>query len=220
MRLALAAIAAVLPPRAKRLVYRWCFGWDIHPTARIGCSLILVDHAFIGAGVRISHFNVFKGMEHLRLEEGVAVGAFNWVSGPPRASGAFPRSPDRSPSLHMGRDAAMSGRHIIDCTDKVTFEPLSILGGLRSQILTHAADIHRNELVTKPVVIGEASLVFSGCILLAGCRVPPRSVVAAGAVVDRDLGDELQVYGGVPARALKPLDPGNAYVNREKGLIS
>ncbi len=220
MRLVLAAIAVALPQRAKHLLYRWYFKWDVHPTARIGASLLLVDRATISEGVNVSHFNVIKGLEQLTLEQGAALGAFNWISGPSRASGAFPRSPERSPSLHMGPEAAIAMRHVIDCTDKVTFEPLSILGGMRSQILTHAADIHRNELVTEPVVIGEASLVFSGCILLAGCRVPPRSVVAAGAVVDRDLGEELQVYGGVPARALKPLDPGNAYVNREKGLIS
>lgn len=219
MRSALAALAAVLPQRLKHLLYRWYFKWDIDPTARLGCSFILVDHAVIGADVRVSHLNLFKGMELLQLDRGVTIGAFNWVSGPSRASGVFPLWPDRYPSLIMGEEAALAMRHVIDCSDRVTFEPLSILGGNRSQILTHGVDLERNTHLVAPVCIGRSSLVFAGCILLAGSRVPPRSLVAAGAVVNRDLGGELQLYGGVPARALKPIDPDNAYITRVKGWI-
>lgn len=220
MRTALAALAAVMPQRLKHLVYRWYFKWDVHPTARIGCSLVLVDHAVIGPNVQVSHFNVFRGMELLQLDRSVTIGAFNWVSGPTKASGSFPGSPDRSPSLVMGEESAIAMRHIVDCSDRVTFEPLTILGGNRSQILTHGVDFEHNTHLIAPVVIGRSSLVFGGCILLAGSRVPPRSLVAAGAVVNRDLGEELQLYGGVPARPLKAISPDNAFITREKGLIS
>lgn len=89
MRTVLAAVATVLPQRPKHLLYRWYLKWDIDPTARIGCTFILVDRAVIGADVRVSHLNLFKGMELLQLDRGVTIGAFNWVSGPSRASAAF-----------------------------------------------------------------------------------------------------------------------------------
>jgi acetyltransferase-like isoleucine patch superfamily enzyme len=47
--------------------------------------------------------------------------------------------------------------------------------------------------------------VMSGCMLLAGTRVPARSVVAAGSVVDTRLTDELTLYRGNPAVAVREL---------------
>lgn len=120
----------------------------------------------------------------------------------------------------MGNEAALAMRHVIDCSDRVTFEPLSILGGNRSQIFTHGVDLERNTHLVAPVCIGRSSLVFAGYILLAGSRVPPRSLVAAGAVVNRDLGGEFQLYGGVPARPLKAISPDNAYNSRGKGWVT
>lgn len=220
MRTALAVVAVVLPQRLKHLVYRWGLGWKIDPSARLGASLILVDHAVIGANVHISHLNVIKGMELLRLDRDVVIGAFNWVSGAAKTSGKFPHSPDRSPSLIMGEGAAIVNRHVVDCSDRVTFEALATLSGNRSQILSHAIDLERNVQATMPVVVGRSAFVGTGCILLAGCRVPPRSVVAAGAVVHRDLRDEFRLYGGVPAKAIKELDVDNAHLNRTKGYVT
>lgn len=216
----LAVVAVVLPQRLKHLVYRWGLGWEIDPTARIGASLIMVDHAVIGPDVTMSHLNVFKGLELLQLDRSVAIGAFNWVSGPAQGSGAFPHSPDRSPSLVMGEGAGLVTRHVLDCSDRITFEPFSTMGGNRSQVLSHAIDLDRNVQTTSPVVIGRSSLVLTGCILLAGSRVPPRCVVASGAVVHRDLGEELHLYGGVPARPIKEIAPDNAYLNRTKGYVT
>lgn len=220
MKTLLAILAVILPQRLKHLVYRWGLGWEIDPTARIGASLILVDHAVIGANVQMSHLNVFKGMELLGLDRDVAIGAFNWVSGPSKSSGEFPHSPDRSPSLLMGEGAAIVTRHVVDCSDRVTFEPFSTLAGNRSQILSHGIDTERNVQTTNPVLIGRASLVSTGCILLAGSRVPPRCVVASGAVVHRDLGEELHLYGGVPARPIKEIAPDNAHISRRKGWVT
>lgn len=219
MRFLLAGLAALLPQRLKHLVYRKALGWDVHPTARIGCSFIYVDHAVIEAGVHMSHFNVIKNLEGLHLERDVAIGAFNWVSALPRGSSAFPHAPDRTPRLHMGPESAMTMRHVVDCSDQVTFEAMASLAGLRSQILTHSIDIHRNRQVTEPVVIGARSIVFANCTLLIGCRIPSRCVVAAGSTVNSGLVVELQVYGGSPARAVKALAADNAYISREKGFV-
>ena len=63
----------------------------------------------------------------------------------------------------------------------------------------------RDKYAAGPVVLGEYAVVMSGCMLLAGTRVPARSVVAAGSVVDTRLTDELTLYRGNPAVAVREL---------------
>lgn len=49
----------------------------------------------------------------------------------------------------------------------------------------------------------------------AGGGFPSRSVVAAGAVVTGELPEELHLYGGVPARAIKVLPPDHRFFTRK-----
>ena len=57
----------------------------------------------------------------------------------------------------------------------------------------------RDKYVTGPVVLGAYAGVMSGCMLLAGTRVPARSIVSAGSVVTTKLTQELTLYRGNPA---------------------
>lgn len=219
MRLLLAIVAAVLPQTLKRFVYNRLLGWSVHPTARIGVCLIVVDRLVIEEGVVISHFNVIKGCELVRLEAGCGIGAFNWVSAAPKASGWFQNSPERRPEFLMGRCAALTQRHVVDCSDTVRIGHFSLLAGMRSQVLTHAIDIDRAVQATQPVHVGDYCLVSTGCTLLAGSRVPDRSLVAAGSVITPGLEEQGLLYGGVPARALKALDPNAAWFARLHGQV-
>lgn len=219
MRLLLAMVSAVLPQTLKRLVYNRLFGWSVHPSARIGVCLILVDRLVVEKDVVVSHFNVIKGCELVRLEAGAGIGAFNWVSAAPRASSWFRHSPQRRPEFLMGQQSALTQRHVVDCSDTVEIGHFSVIGGMRSQVLTHAIDFDCAEQRTAPVHVGAHCLVSTGCILLAGSRVPDRSLVAAGAVITPGLEEQGVLYGGVPARALKVLDPDAAWFGRRCGQV-
>jgi acetyltransferase-like isoleucine patch superfamily enzyme len=59
-----------------------------------------------------------------------------------------------------------------------------------------------------PVRIHPNVYVGTGAILLAGITIGPNAVIAAGAVVRKDVPPG-SVVGGVPARVLKPLPPGS-----------
>jgi acetyltransferase-like isoleucine patch superfamily enzyme len=61
-------------------------------------------------------------------------------------------------------------------------------------------------LTVAPVEIGDGAFLGEGCVILKGVRVGKRAVVAANAVVTRDVPD-FAVVAGVPARVVKSLLP-------------
>ncbi|MCA9970946.1 MAG: acyltransferase [Anaerolineales bacterium] len=72
---------------------------------------------------------------------------------------------------------------------------------------THAigpADYRSGQLTPKPVVIGDGCWIGARATILPGVTIGPGSVVAAGAVVTKDVPPNTLV-GGVPARVLRPL---------------
>lgn len=209
MRLVLAICMLVLPSRLKATLGRTLLGWEIHPTAYLGRSIILVDRLSMGPGSSIGPLNVIKDLEELRLAEGASIATRNWVVGIPRSSDpaadAFPKSPHRRPSLVMGRHAMITVAHEIDCSDRVEIGDYSSLAGFRCTILTHSLNLVRDRFVTGPVEIGPHAAVMSGSTLLSGTRVPARSIVSAGSVINTPLTEELTFYGGSPAEPVRNL---------------
>src|SRR5919106_1468176 len=116
MRRLLALLMVVLPSALRRRLGRAVFGWDIHPTAYIGPSLILVSKLTMGPGSSIGPLNVLRGLEELRLEEGAKIAERNWVSGFPLGFQAFEHSANRHPALILGRYAEITVGHKIDCS--------------------------------------------------------------------------------------------------------
>lgn len=219
LRWMLALMAAVAPQRLKHIVYRRIFGWNIHPTARFGFSLIAVDYLSAAEDVVVSHLNVIKGCDEVLLGARAGIGPMNWITSPPRSMGLFPGSPQRRPRFVLEDDAAITTRHALYCADEVVIESYAILGGLRSQIVTHGPDYMTGCQRTAPIRIGHHSIVATNCTLLAGSSVPPRCIVAGGATVPGPLDEELTLYGGTPARKLKNLPEEAGLFTRERGYF-
>lgn len=209
MRLLLAVWMVVLPNGLKVRLGRWLLGWDVHPTAYIGRSVILVEHLAMGPGASIGPLNVIRDLEELRLGEGASIASRNWITGFPRAadraSDAFPHSPNRRPSLILGRHAMITVAHDIDCSDRVEIGDYSSLAGFRCTVLTHSLNLVRDRFVTGPVEIGAHAAVMSGSTLLSGTRVPARCIVSADSVVNTQLTHELTFYSGNPAAPVRTL---------------
>lgn len=64
----------------------------------------------------------------------------------------------------------------------------------------------RTNLMPAPIHIEEDVWIGSGSVVLPGVRIGRGSVVAAGAVVTKDV-PPMTVVGGVPARFIKSVDP-------------
>jgi acetyltransferase-like isoleucine patch superfamily enzyme len=218
LRLVLAICMLVLPSRWKGYLGRRLLGWDVHPTAYIGRSVILVGHLSLGPGASIGPLNVIRDLEELRLAEGASIGSRNWVTGFPRSSDpaadAFPQSPNRRPSLIMGKRAMVTVAHEIDCADRVEIGDYSSLAGFRCTILTHSLNLVRDRFVTGAVEIGAHSAVMSGSTLLSGTKVPARSIVSAHSVVNTPLTEELTFYSGNPAEAVRALPASLGFFHR------
>ena len=212
MRLAFAYVFAFLPMPLKRLVARWVYRWDIHPTAYIGPSVLTVRHLSMGAGASIGGRNTITNVNEVRLGEGATIGSGNMVKG----WWDHPTQPlaDRNPSLLLGDHAQIASYHYIDCVDTLELGRYAVIAGFRSTVLTHSIDLVRDKYVVGPIVLGEYAVVMSGCMLLAGTRVPPRSIVSAGSVVDTKLSGELTLYRGNPAVAVRELSERLGYFQR------
>jgi acetyltransferase-like isoleucine patch superfamily enzyme len=212
MRLAFAYVFAFLPMSLKRLVARWVYGWDIHPTAYIGPSVLTVRHVSMGAGASIAGRNTITNINELRLGDGAIIGSGNMIKG----WWGHPTEPlsGRDPSLRLGDYAQIASYHYIDCVDSLELGAHAAIAGFRSTVLTHTRDPVRDKYVRGPVVLGDYAGVMSGCMLLAGTRVPPRSIVAAGSVVDTKLSAELTLYRGNPAVAVRELPERLGYFQR------
>jgi acetyltransferase-like isoleucine patch superfamily enzyme len=91
----------------------------------------------------------------------------------------------------IGRNVLMGGRVYITDHDHSYDEPQ-----------LSAAESPR--LKVAPVEIGDGAFLGEGCVILKGVRIGRRAVVAANAVVTRDVPD-FAVVGGVPARVLKSM---------------
>lgn len=83
-----------------------------------------------------------------------------------------------------------------------------VLIGPRVNLVTenHPFDpSNRKALVVKPVVIKKNAWLGAGVTVLPGVTVGENSIVAAGAVVSKDVPDNV-VVGGVPAKFIKSID--------------
>jgi acetyltransferase-like isoleucine patch superfamily enzyme len=203
MRLAFAYVFAVVPMALKRIIARYVYKWDIAPTAYIGPSVLTVRHVSMGPGARIGGRNVITNLDRLSLDEGASIGSGNMIKGwwdhPTQTL------PGRDPSVTLAEYAQIASYHYIDCVDSLSLGRHSAIAGFRSTVLTHTIDLMRDQYTAGSVVLGEHAVAMSGCMLLAGTRIPARSVVAAGSVVTTKLTEEQTFYRGNPAEAVRPL---------------
>ena len=107
---------------------------------------------------------------------------------------------------HVGKDVFLDLREAIEIEDRVTIS-------MRVTILTHLdvghSPLGADSLAPReaPVRIRRGAYLGAGCTLLHGVTVGECAVVAAGAVVVRDV-PAYTVVAGVPARVVKTLDHG------------
>lgn len=220
MRRVLSVFLLVIPWRLRRLLLVALFGYKIHPTARIGFSIICPERLEMGPGARIGSFTVCKGLSLVEMGESSYVGNLNWITGfPANDQTFFSADQGRRPELIVGTHAAITARHYIDCTNSVRIGRYATLAGCRSQILTHSIDLYNCRQSSKPISIGEYCFVGTGTILLAGSSLPDYSVLGAGSILNKAHTEAYLLYAGNPARAVKSLPQDMAYFRRSTGFV-
>lgn len=216
----LALVLVVFPWPVRRWLLVKLLGYEIHPTATIGWSWICPDHLEMGARARIGNLTVCKGLSLLKMGEQSRLGNLNWISGFPVGNNAFfGDEPDRRAELVIGEHAAITHRHLLDCTNSLRIGRFTIFAGVRSQALTHSIDLQRCRQASRPITIGEYCFVGTGCVLLGGSCLPDYSVLGASSLLNKAYTEPHCLYAGNPARLVKTLPQGMLYFHRTTGFV-
>jgi len=210
-----------LPWPIRRTILARVANCHVGKGAWIGYSLVLAEETCMGDGSRIGHLNVIKGVSRLALGEGSIIGNWNWVSGYPKMkTGPFSSESERRPELILGRHAALTNSHRVDCTNSVTIGEFTTVAGWGTQILTHSIDITTSRQVSAPVAIGRYCFIGTRSILLKGSSLPDYSVLGAGAVLTTRFDESYVLYAGSPAKRVRVINENSEYFCRSVGVVN
>ena len=197
------------------------FRYRIHPTARIGFSIILANNLQMEEQSRIHHFTLCKRIEYLFLGEDSGIASWNLITGFSDINKVFSNTNKRRCELILGKHSGITNRHLIDCNGGVYIDDFTTVAGYKTQILTHSIDIYKNCQDIKPVYIGKYCFIGTQCILLPGCRLPDYSVLGAGSMLNKSYIEPYTIYAGNPAKIVKTIDKENTqYFHRLKHRVS
>ena len=233
MRNFLLLISLLLPWKIRRAFLEQQFGFQIHPTARIGIAWILPSRLIMEENTAIGHLTVAKNLDLVHLKAHATIGRGNWITGFPlgqrqsgrRLAGAssdsrhFSTETDRRPELVMSEHSAITNRHLLDCTNAITIGAFTTVAGFQSQFISHTINIKENRQTSRPISIGDYCFVGSNNVLLGGAALPNYCVLGAKSLLNKAYTQTHRLYGGVPARELSVLSPDCGYFNRRQGFV-
>lgn len=211
----LKALIIFIPWKLRRLILNKFFHYDIDPSAYIGFSYIYPDKLIMKKKSRIGHLNIAIHLHRIIMDEEASISQRNWITGfPIKGKGFFEEFPQRIPQLLMGKDAAITKKHLIDCTDTVSIGEYTSIGGYNTQVLTHSTSLEYNRQSCAPIVIGHHCFIGTRSIILPGAILPNQSVLGAGAVLKKQFVENFALYGGVPAKFIKKMDENYIFFHR------
>jgi len=219
MVLAAQILLFIFPWRIRRWILNRVFHFELHPTSKIGFSLVKAEKVRLGSGARIGHLNFISKLELLDLGEESIISNLNYIYGVRKNGGLFEQVAFRESALVLGEHSAITSRHLIDCTDRVTFGPFCTLAGYRSTVLTHSVNFRENSQDCGPISVGAYSFIGTNCVLLRDVEIPPRCLVAAGSVVTSKKFEPDSVIGGVPAKVLRDVPADWQHFSRTEGRV-
>lgn len=220
MKVLLRFFVVLMPWVVRRRILELCFGYSIHPTARIGWSWIFPEELVMGEGARIGHLNVAIHLARVELGAHASIGRSNWISGFPRGDARhFNHCMQREPMLILGEHSAVTKNHHLDCTARIEVGRFTTVAGYSSQFLTHSIDLEANRQDCAPIMIGEYCFLGTNVVVLGGSRLPDRSVLGAKALLNKAHLEPAHVYAGVPARAIRVVPSDAGYFRRTSGFV-
>lgn len=221
MKKILMLLSLLFPWPIRRQILKIFFGYQIHPTCKIGFAWVFPKQLIMDAHSTIGHLTVCKNLDLVHLGQYASIGRGNWVTGfPSRASEHFGHQEDRKPQLIVGDHSAITNRHLIDCTASVVIGKFSTFAGFQSQILSHSIDLEHCRQSSASVTIGNYCFVGTNCVILGDSALPDYSVLGAKTLLNKKYTDTHYLYGGVPALPIKKLSRELLYFSRTAGFVN
>jgi acetyltransferase-like isoleucine patch superfamily enzyme len=214
-------LVSLLPWSVKRFILESVYGFKIHPRARIGISIVAPDYLEMGADSQIATGVVMINIRRVTIGDYSVIMRGCWFSAYPlRLQGSFSHIKNRCPDLIIGSHVGITKNHHIDCTESVAIGDFTTIAGYGSQILTHSMDLSIPRQDAKPINIGAHSFVGSRVIILPGCSLQDKTVVAAGSVITKSFERGSVLVGGVPAKVIEELPANYGYFKRDIGYVN
>ncbi len=105
-------------------------------------------------------------------------------------------------NIKIGQDTIIGENAVLDGRDKLTIgDHVDIASEVMIYNAEHDINDENFKAVTSPVEIGDYVFIGPRAIILPGVKIGRGAVVAAGAVVTRDVA-EFEIVGGVPAKVI------------------
>ncbi|MBX2833991.1 MAG: acyltransferase [Micavibrio sp.] len=209
-----------MPSAIKRFIYNKFLGCDIHPTAKIGFSYVHAQKIVMGAHSKIGHLNIIRNLELFEIGESSVLKYKNCISALPLGSDKhFRHNTDRNPSFILGGHASIVKGHYFDCCDQIKIGNYVTLAGHGTSFFTHGINIDENRQDCAPIKIGHYCMIGSCCVITKGAVLPDQSLLAVGSVLHKPFTESFTLYSGVPAKAVKALNPEGKFFHREYGYV-
>ena len=169
-------------------IVKLTYDWEMPVT-------LLLEMTFIGEGSRLFTSNKWEIGNQVKIATNCAI---------------FPRESGYQGILTINDGTHIGDNTIIDVCDHITIGK-EVAIGPNCIIYTHDHDYTQPDkpawkggVITKPVVIKDGAWIGSGVTILPGITIGERAVVAAGAVVTKDI-EPRTIVGGVPAKIIRAL---------------
>ncbi|WP_257668491.1 acyltransferase [Parapedobacter tibetensis] len=215
-------ISFLLPWSLRRkLLISW-FGYEIHPTAKIGWAWVFPQKLVMKERSKIGHLTVGVHLDYIELGMNASIGRSNWITGFPGSANSkhfAHQIGQREPKLIVGDHSAVTKQHHLDCTNSIVIGRFVTIAGYQSQFLTHSIDIYHNRQDSSPISIGDYCFIGTNVTVLGGSKLPAYSVLGAKSLLNKAYDDEWGLYAGVPTKFVKHLDKTYKYFTREEGFV-
>lgn len=204
----------------RRWILNNFYKYEIHKNAHIGFAYIYPKHLVMKEGAQISHFNIAINLDEIVLQKNVLIDRSNWITGFPTRtiSKFFQGEKERHSQLFIDQDSVVTKHHHFDCTNLIRIGRFVTIAGCNLQLLTHSVNVYTNKQESKSINIGDYCFISTKVIILGGTGLPAQSVLAAGAVLNKDFKNDnsFGLYVGIPAIRKKNICPETKYFSRHK----
>lgn len=211
----------LLPWSLRRKALNKWFGYEIHPSAKIGLAWIFPRKLVMKEGSKIDHFTIAVHLDSIYLSEKASVGRSNWITGFPSQTDSkhFRHQPARRSNLTLGKNSAITKNHHIDCTNIIQIGDFVTVAGYQSQLLTHSINVYENRQDSQPIIIGDYTFIGTNSVILGGAQLPAYSLLAAKSMLSKAYTEEWKMYGGVPAKPISDIPKDAKYFSRTDGFV-
>lgn len=204
----------------RRALIKW-FGYDLHPTCKLGLCWVYPRELIMRAHSQIGHFTIALHLDRIEIDEYSSIGRNNWITGFPSGTSSrhFQHQHNRSSILKIGKNTSITKHHHLDCTNLLKIGNFSTIAGYYTQILTHSIDLMENHQDSQPIIIGDYTFIGTNSVILGGAILPNHCVLGAKSLLNKPYIETWKLYGGVPALPVKDIPQSAKYFSRFEGFV-